>query len=207
MSIMTIKKTLVIGIIALFIGMSFSPVSSVATEEKETMIPVQIGSLALDGTLGAQTISLSRAELDTLLEFMESFKRPGQRLDALVEFIRSLIGRDRSSKILDVEILGKLPGNPIVSFGEGRQYLTRYHGQFQFKKLISAWHYPNNAGATIIWGDGILSPPTQVLLQRQLGIMIGFVGIYLYIPPISAENINSRTLFLGSAMVARGISI
>lgn len=204
---MTIKKTLVIGIIALFIGMSFSPVSSVATEEKETMIPVQIGSLFMDGTLGAQTILLSRAELATLQEFMESFKRPGQRPDVLINFLRSLIGRDRSSGLLDLGILSKLPGNPIVSFGEGRQYLTRYHGQFQFKKLITAWHYPNNAGATIIWGDGLLSPPTQVLLQRQIGIMIGFVGIYLYIPPISAENVNSRTLFVGSAMYARGLSI
>lgn len=201
------KKTLVIGVIALFIGLSFSPVSSVPTEEKETMIPVQIGSLAADGSLGLQTISLSKMELATLLEFMESFKRPGQRIDDLLERIQSLFGRDKTNGLLNIELLGKLPGNPIVSYGEGRQLLTRYHGQFQFKKLISTWHYPNNAGATIIWGDGMLSSPTQVLLQRQIGIMIGFVGLYVYIPPITAENINSKTLVVGSAMFARGISI
>ncbi|MDG6219002.1 MAG: hypothetical protein QCI00_06140, partial [Candidatus Thermoplasmatota archaeon] len=117
---MTIKKTLVIGIIALFIGMSLTPISSAATEEKETMIPVQIGSLFLDGTLGAQTILLSRTELASLLEFMESFKRPGQLPENLINFIRSLIGRDRSNGLLDLGILEKLPGNPIVSYGEGR---------------------------------------------------------------------------------------
>ena len=198
------KKTLAIGVIALFIGLSFTPISSAQIEEKDAMIPVQIRSLTADGRIGTQVLSLSKSEASSLVGLMESLRKSNQRSGDLVERIRDLFDRDKGL-FDDIGLLSNLPGNPIVSIGEGRELFSRYHGRVQLKKLVSMWNYPGNNGATIIWGDGLTSPPTQVLLQKQIGIMIGFVGLYIYVPPL-LEDMNSKTCFIGSALFAWGIS-
>lgn len=198
------KKTLAIGIIALFIGLSFTPLGSAQAqiEEKDTEIPIQIGSLTADGRITTQTISLSKADLSELLDIMGSLKKPGDLLDRL----KDLFNQDQGLfDKLDIGLLSNLPGNPIVSIGEGRQLLSRYHGRVQLKKLVSMWNYPGDIGATVIWGNGLTSVPTQVLLQKQIGIMVGFVGLYMYIPPL-LEDMNSKTFFMGTAMFAWGLS-
>jgi len=200
------KKTLAIGIIALFIGLSFTPVSSAQAqiEEKDTKIPIQISSLTADGRIATQTISLSKTDLSDLLDIMGSLKKPGFKPADLLDRLKDLFDRD-SGLFDDIGLLSKLPGNPILSIGEGRQLLSRYHGRVQLKKLVSIWNYPGDIGATMIWGDGLTSMPTQVLLQKQIGIMVGFVGLYMYIPPL-LEDMNSKTCFIGSALFAWGVS-
>ena len=200
---MTMKKTLAIGIIALFIGLSFTPMSSVAIEEKEVKIPIKISSISADGQLGTQTISLSKGEVLSLIDLLDSLKKPGHR-DNILDRLRDLFDKDKGL-LNDVGLISKLPGKPIVSIGEGRELLSRYHGRVQLKKLVSIWNYPSNMGATVIWGNGLTSAPTQILLQKQIGIMIGFVGLYVYIPPL-LENMNSKTMFVGSALFAWGLS-
>ena len=68
------------------------------------------------------------------------------------------------------------------------------------------WTYPGGFGTTVIWGDGLAMPPTQILLKRQLGFMVGFVGIYLHIPPF-IKGMSSRTCFFGTTLFAYGVSI
>jgi hypothetical protein len=200
---MTMKKTLAIGIIALFIGLSFTPINGAAIEEKEATIPIKINSISADGQIGTQTISLSRAEVLSLIDLLDSLKKPGHR-DNILDRLRDLFNRDKGL-FNDIGLISKLPGKPIISIGEGRELLSRYHGRVQLKKLVSIWNYPGNMGATVIWGDGLTSAPTQILLQKQIGIMIGFVGLYVYVPPI-LENMNSKTMFVGSALFAWGLS-
>lgn len=198
------KKALAIGIIALFIGLSFTPMTSATIEEKENKIPIQISSLAANGGLETKIISLSRSEALSLADLMDSLKRTNKRPTDLVDRIKDIF--DKDDGLLDnVGLLSKLPGNPILSIGEGRELISRYHGRVQLKKFVSMWNYPGDAGATVIWGNGLTAPPTQILLQKQIGIMIGFVGLYVYIPPL-LENMNSKTCFVGSAMFAWGIS-
>ena len=204
---MNMKKTLAIGIIALFIGLTVSPVNSAPVDEKETMIPIQINAMAADGTIGTHTLSLSKSEVLSLIDLMDSMKKPGKpgrNLDDIIDRIKDFFDRD-DGLLNDMGLLSKLPGHPIVSIGEGRELLARYHGRVQLKKLVSIWNYPDNAGATVIWGNGITAQPTQILLQKQIGIMVGFVGVYMYIPPIF-ENMNSKTCFIGSALFAWGLS-
>jgi hypothetical protein len=201
---MNIKKALAIGIIALFIGISFAPINGATIEEKESRIPIQISSISADGKLGTQTISLSESEIISLIDLVDSMKKPGRHPGDLWDRLRDLFNLDDGT-LGDIGLLSKLPGNPIVSIGEGRELISRYHGRVQFKKLIGVWNYPGNNGATIIWGDGLTSVPTQILLQKQIGIMFGFVGVYVYIPPI-LEKMNSKTCFIGSALFAWGLS-
>lgn len=201
---MTMKKPLAIGIIALFIGLSFTPMNGAAIEEKETRIPIEISAISADGRLGTRTISLSNAEILSLIELLDSLKKPNRQPTDLLDRLRNLFDRDQG--LLDnIGLLGNLPGNPIVSVGEGRELLSRYHGRVQLKKFVSMWNYPGNVGATVIWGNGLTAPPTQLLLQKQIGIMIGFVGLYIYIPPL-LDDMNSKTCFVGSALFAWGLS-
>jgi len=198
------KKALAIGVIALFIGLTFTPVSSAPAEEKETMIPIQIKSLTADGRIGTQTISLSRDKALCLADLLDSMKMINRRPKDVVDRMKDLFDRDKGL-FDDFGLLSKLPGNPVVSIGEGRELISRYHGRVQLKKFVTMWNYPGDVGATIIWGNGLTSAPTQVLLQKQIGILIGFVGLYIYIPPL-LEDMNSKTCFIGSAMFAWGIS-
>ena len=135
---------------------------------------------------------------------MGSLKKPGFKPTDLLDRLKDLFDGD-NGLFDDIGLLSKLPGSPILSIGEGRQLLSRYHGRVQLKKLVSVWNYPGDIGATMIWGDGLTSMPTQVLIQKQIGIMVGFVGLYMYIPPL-LEDMNSKTCFIGSALFAWGIS-
>ena len=203
---MTIKKSIAIGIIALFIGLSFTPVSSASMTELETTIPIEVGLVTDNGRFGTQTLSLTKEELTSLISIMDELKTLKNR-DSLLERLLDLFDNKKGlERIFDTDFLDVLPGNPIFSIGQGRELLARYHGRVQIKKLVSMWNYPSGFGTTVIWGNGLASAPTQVLLQRQIGFMIGFVGLYIYIPPL-LENMQSRTCFVGSSVFAWGISV
>ena len=203
---MTIKKSIAIGIIALFIGLSFTPVSSASMTEPETTIPIEVGLVTDNGRFGTQTLSLTKEELTSLISIMDELKTLKNR-DSLLERLLDLFDNKKGlERIFDTDFLDVLPGNPIFSIGQGRELLARYHGRVQIKKLVSMWNYPSGFGTTVIWGNGLASAPTQVLLQRQIGFMIGFVGLYIYIPPL-LENMQSRTCFVGSSVFAWGISV
>ncbi len=205
---MTIRKSIAIGIIALFIGLSFTPLTSAQMSKPTKTIPIQVGMLTENGNLGTQTISLTRNQLDSLVDVMDDLGNLRSRDSMLERIIDLLKGNQKQglAQLFDTDMLDILPGNPIVSFGQGRDLFARYHGRIQIKKLVSMWNYPQGFGTTVIWGDGLAAPPTQVLLQRQFGVMVGFVGLYVYIPPL-LENMHSRTLFVGSSMFAWGISV
>lgn len=208
MNHMKIKKHIAIGIIALFIGISISPVMSASSEPQKSMIPIQLMVQRGDGSLGETSISLEAKDVQDFLEFLDELTTMNKR-DGILERIQDFF-KYRNAKglqdLFDFDVLGKLPGDPIVSIGENRDHLTRYHGRIQFKKIFSAWHYPDGLATTIIWGNGLTSQPTQILLKRQLGFMVGFVGVYLYIPPL-LEGMNGKTCAIGSSMFAWGISL
>lgn len=206
---MSTKKSIAIGIIALFIGLSFTPMSSANRAElKPTTIPVEVGMVTDNGRFGTQTVMVTQDELSSLIDLMDELRTLKNR-DSLLDRIRDFFDNYNKrglERLFDMDLLNVLPGDPIFSIGQGRELLARYHGRIQLKKLVSIWNYPSGFGTTVIWGDGLAAQPTQVLLQRQIGIMIGFVGLYVYIPPL-LEDMPSRTCFIGSSMFAWGISV
>jgi hypothetical protein len=204
---MTMKKSIAIGIIALFIGLIFTPMGGANESIPEADIPIQIGVINEQGVGETQTLSLSFEDAQGLVEALDWLNK-GKNTQSAIDRIRSLFdgyNKRGVNNLFDDKILDILPGNPIVSIGSGREILTRYHGRLQIKKLFSIWNYPNGFGTTIIWGDGLTAPPTQILLKNQIGFMIGFVGLYMYIPAIF-ENMPSKTCFIGSTLFAWGIA-
>jgi hypothetical protein len=206
---MTIKtKSITIGIIALFIGLAFIPMgSSSIIDNEENKLPVEISFYDNNGVKITEIIELSVNEIKTIEELineLQNIEDEKQLEDKVEEFIIQLSRTGIS--YMNLDWLDNLPGNPIFSFGKGPKYLTRYHGRVQVKKVASMWIYPSGFGTTVIWGNGFAMPPTQILLKRQMGLMVGFVGLYLHIPPL-IKGMTSRTCFFGSTMFSWGVSL
>jgi hypothetical protein len=201
-------KTITIGIIALFIGLAFTPVgSSSRIENEETKLPVEISFYDDNGVKISEIIKLSINEINTIENFLndlQNIQDEKELEEKIEEFI--IYCSKTGINYMDLNWLDNLPGNPIFSFGKGPKYLTRYHGRVQVKKVASMWMYPSGFGTTIIWGNGFAAPPTQILLKRQLGFMVGFVGLYLHIPPL-ISGMTSRTCFFGSTVFSWGVSL
>ena len=201
------KKSIAIGIIALFIGLIFSPMGGATESKPEADIPIQIGLINEHGVDETLTLSLSREETAGLVDALDWLHK-GINTEKAMDRIQSVLkayNRRGLNNLFDNKIIDILPGNPIVSIGSGREILARYHGRLQIKKFFSIWNYPNGFGTTVIWGNGLTAPPTQILLKSQIGLMIGFAGLYMYIPPVF-ENMPSKTCFIGSALFAWGIA-
>ena len=206
---MNIKtKSISIGIIAIFIGLAFTPMGSTSSiENKETKLPVEISFYDNNGLKITEIIQLSINEIKTIEQFineLQNIQNEKDVEDKIEEFI-SYISKTGIT-YLPLDWIDNLPGNPIFSFGKGPKYLTRYHGRVQVKKIFSMWMYPSGFGTTVIWGNGLTAPPTQILLKRQLGFMVGFVGLYLHIPPL-ITGMTSRTCFFGTSALSWGVSL
>ncbi len=209
MSIMILRKSLAIGVIALFIGLVYIPMSDANVNEKELMVPIELSVMNADGTIGTKILELSEDviyELTDLLDELNHAQNKHGIIERLSRFFNDHPSCSGLKGLISADLLEKLPGNPIVSIGKGRSLAARYHGRVMAKKIITAWNYPDGLGATVIWGDGVTAQPTQILLKRQVGFMIGFVGLYVYIPPI-LEGMKSTTFFMGSSLFAYGISV
>lgn len=203
------KKRIAIGIIAIFIGLAFTPMSSSnIIEKEETVIPVELSMYQNDGTISIETVKLTKDDvkvIDNLLQDIKNTQNEAEIEEKISDFL--IYCNSKEVGILSsTEWLENLPGRPIFSVGKGSRFIARYHGRLQIKKVFSAWSYPTGFGTTIIWGNGITSPPTQILLKRQIGFMIGFVGLYVYIPPF-ISGMSSRTFFMGSSLLSYGASI
>ncbi len=208
MSIMILKRSIAIGVIALFLGMAIVPMSGAERNETKTMIPIELSVMNTDGTIGTKVIELSQDVLNELVSLLDELKDVQDKntiLDRLSRFFRDH-NHHGCDGLVNFELLEKLPGYPIFSYGKGRSLLTRYHGRIMAKKLVSMWNYPNGLGTTVIWGDGITHAPSQILLKRQVGFMVGFVGLYMYVPPM-LEGMDSSTFFVGSTLFAYGVSV
>jgi len=205
---MILRKSIAIGIIALFIGMVFTPISGATVKETETMIPVEFSVLNADGTIGTTIMEISQTMIEELIDIVEDLKNGNDH--ALILERLSTLFNCRQAKglkdIINLDFLDNMPGSPILSYGKGHSLLARYHGRVAMKKLANIWNYQSNLGATVIWGDGFTSAPTQILLKRQVGFMVGFVGLYMYIPPFM-KGMQSSTFFVGTSMFAYGISL
>ena len=203
MSIMNPKKITAIGITVLFLALVVVPAQG-AIVKKGQEFPIELSMVNADGSIGSKIISLTKDEIVDLSDIFDRFAYDYDGLlDALKKFFRRCGHDNDCNDLIDKGILSILPGCPIISVGEGRQLLSRYHGRVQFKKLISTWSYPDN-GFTMVIGNNL--SPKQILFQRQMGIMVGFVGLYIYIPKVLDHQKAGITCFAGSALFAWGTS-
>jgi hypothetical protein len=187
-----IAKIFPIFIIALFIGASFPVIGC----EKEAEILTEITFYRGDGKVTTEKIKLNKEDIRRL-EWISAALQEGEDEEEIKKNLLFFLGR--------YDFLEKFPLYFIYSAGVGRKILTPYHGEMRVKKFFATWHYPTQFGSTIILGNRMFTPPIRILLGRQVGFVVGFVGLYIYVPPILPQ-LSSKTFLIGSAAYAWGIA-
>jgi len=217
------KPLLAVGIILLFVGLSFSPATAkVSLKEK-----LELGVVGEDGKISMQTFKLSMDELKEvdgllaqLMEKMQSATNYGQLLDTVnsfrvkwgrFPFLTLLLGL--IEKILklnhNLNQLRPLRKNAfIMSWGFGPKFNPFKQNKVTLFLPIMTWYYTGRGNLLINSRTLIVDPyPFSIksLTGRQFGCMRNFAGIYIY--RHSTLTDKTYTFMLGRAGVVRGFDL
>jgi hypothetical protein len=204
------RKIITVGVIALFLGLATTPMVSALNKEKsgqqEDVVPVELSYYQADGKVVIITQKLTAEDMKILEEFYAQLQ-DGRNSGLVWRIIEWLLSRlDMFDKFGGSNWLDQLPGYPIVSFGTQRQLIPKYIPSINLRKFFNFWRYSTMLGATVIWGNGLQSPPTKFLLGKQIGFMIMFVGLHIQIPQLISGT-GSLNFFLGSATFSWGTAL
>lgn len=203
------KKTIIMGVIALFISISISPMV-VATEiPLDEKYVVKYAMINQDGTLSEETILLNAEELlllqDQLSTFLELFKSTTDKTILLNLLFNFLNGENYPviSKIVQYFLSSELLASHqlVISEGWGYNFNPFKKMSIDIIKPVTLWIFEEKS-------DILSMPSNTVVLQlspfqiktytgSQLGCMFRFRGIYVHIP--QHVPMQSFTFFLGSA--------
>ena len=217
------KPLLAVGIILLFVGLSFSP----ATAKVDLKEKLELGVVGEDGKISMQIFKLSMDELkevDELLaqlrEKMQSSTNYGQLLDTIENF-KFEWGRFPFLTLLLVliEKILKLNHNLdqlrplrknafIMSWGFGPKFNPFKQNKVTLFLPIMTWYYIGRGNLLINSRTIIVDPyPFSVksLTGRQFGCMRNFAGLYIY--RHSTLTDKTYTFMLGRAASVRGFDL
>ena len=211
------KKTMIIGVIALFISVSISPMVAATQTQSEETFAVEYAMINSDGSISEETVlfnaeelSLFQGRLSTLFDLLRSTSDKstlfnllfnfmnGDNYPVLSKIVQYLLGSD----ILKDRQL-------VISEGWGYDFNPFKKMSTDFVKPVTFWRYGQTS-------DIIPMPSTTAVLRLnpfemktytggQLGVMFRFRGIYVHIP--QQMPMQSFTFFLGSAKNIFGVEI
>ena len=217
------KKIITIGIITLFIGLSFSSVHAneiLESEQKDETITVEYTTLNSNGILSRENVKLTEEELNELLVTLSVFMETVQSktdIDDITEIFDRLV-KDREHPILDtiIDMIKKIISNLneklskmrrlVISHGKSYKLNLFKNSDLSFYKRWAFWHYSPKKGIfsskTII-----LYPPFDIKMLNdwQVGFMTKFIGFHIYIARRFPKQ--SYTFFLGTAKSINGVQL
>lgn len=222
------KNILIIGVILLFVGLSFAPATA-SILNKEKTETINFGILDENGKVSRETISLSSnkvTEVSNLLyelsEKIQNAKSEQNFMDIIDNFIKDkrvskfpfltmLLKRTvRSNGILSGSKLRSNIGlgtrqSFIMSFGSTNRlpFITKEQ-TVDISRPLTFWRYG---------GSRMLLKSRTVIVERapfhietfsgrQLGFMRGFAGFYIERDSLLSDK--SYTFFIGRAVAVRG---
>ncbi|MCK5258698.1 MAG: hypothetical protein KAJ69_04190 [Thermoplasmatales archaeon] len=207
------RKMIVMGVIALFVGLSIGPVNALEFPENEMqdeVVNIEYALVDLDGTVIIEKFTLSEQEfkeLEVMLsEFMEKIQSATDH-DDVMNILNTFL-RNRHpvlSFILKPLSSYKMFRNRafIVSQGWGHKLNPFKNSSAEIYKLFNFWHYTNRSefgmpsGTFILRHGSFFDTNAKVLRGIQIGMMTRFRGIYMYIARPLYEK--SYTFFMGTA--------
>jgi len=218
------KPLLAIGIILLFVGLSFSPATAKVIDVKEKL---ELGMIGEDGKISMQTFKLSADELketdrllaqlmekmqsatdyDQLIDTVKSFRTEWGRFPFLM-FLLGLI-----EKILNMNHnlnqLRPLRKNALImSWGFGPRFNPFKQNKVTLFLPIMTWYYTGRGNLLINSRTIIVDPyPFSIksLTGREFGCMRNFGGLYIY--RHSTLTDKTYTFMLGRAAAVRGFDL
>jgi hypothetical protein len=165
---------------------------------------MEINISQLNGNIFTYDKKLSEEDILILKGIITSIESASnvKEIDLIIKRLVSFF----ENKGLDLRFLsnGLLSNYIVVSFGIENHLLPTYIPKIKFSKFFHLWQYSSDWSTTIIM-DSILSPPSHLFQGRQIGFMISFNGIYVYIPDW-IPGFENLAFFIGTTPVAWGFS-
>ena len=206
------RKMIVMGVIVLFVGLSFNSVNALEFPENELqdeIVNIEYVLVDLDGNVIIEKFTLSEQEskeLEVMLsEFMEEIQSATDHYDVMN--ILDIFLRTRHpvlSFILKPQNIYDMFRNRvfIISQGWGHNLNPFKNSSVETYKLFNFWHYTNRSefgmpsGTFILRHGRSFDMDAKYLRGIQVGMMTRFKGIYVYIARPLSEK--SYTFFMGT---------
>ena len=206
-----IKKTLAIGIIALFIGLAVTPLISgnnivkvkKADVQKNT-IPMEMLFCQTNGEISEKTVELTVDDIDTLEGLFNALQKASTERE-FRSILESFLSHFANGKLFCIyEWLEKVvpQGSWIFSYGQGRRLKDL---DVKFNSLVKLWTYER--GQTAILSLNKWGLKFQVHTGPQIGWMCMFGGVYFHFPAeFSQYGLKRNIFFFGKAACAGCLS-
>ena len=209
----------VVGVVALFVGLSITPVNALEFPEDEMqdeVVNIEYALVDFDGNTVIEKFALSNQEfieLEVMIsEFMEKIQSTTNRDDAMNILNTFLMNRHPVlSFILKPLSSYKMFRNRVfvVSQGWGHKLNPFKNSSAEIYKLFNFWHYNNQSelgipsGTFILRHGRLFNTDAKCLCGTQVGVVTRFRGIYIYVARPLPEK--SYTFFMGTALHVVGL--
>lgn len=213
-----LKGIFAIGVILLFLGVTFSPVTA------QTPTEDQVAVSSIDNIkqirLAEKDFATMEKFLPTLIEKMAS----ATSYSSLIDIIQSFIAENGRHPILTVLLslliksinfnfklnqLRPLRRNVfIMSWGFTHKFLSLGKNKLNIARPLTAWYYSGRSNLVLNSRTIILDPipfGIKMYTGRQIGLMSDFVGLYIHRSGSIADK--AITFFFGYAKVVRGLDL
>jgi hypothetical protein len=209
------KGILAVGVILLFLGLAFSPVTA-QTAIKDQLVVSTIGDLA--------PVQLSEKDLTTMEKFLPSLLEKMQTATSyseLIETVQSFMkehGRQPVLVLILTLLIKAINFNfkfnqfrPVrrsafvISRGFSNKFVS---STISMIRPITGWFYSGRSNAVLNSRTIILDPyplSIKVLDGRQIGLMANFIGLYIHRSRLIDDN--AMTFFVGYAQTIRGLDL
>ena len=213
-----IKGILAVGVILLFVGLAFSPVTAQTTIKDQLEVST-IGDLA--------PVQLSEKDLTTMEKFLPALLEKMQTATSyseLIETVQSFMKEHGRQPILVLiltlliksinfnfkfhQFLPLRQNALIMSWGFTNKILSLGKNKVSMIWPITSWYYSGRSNVVLNSRTIIIDPypfSIKTLTGRQIGLMTNFIGLYIH----RSGNIADKaiTFFVGYAKTIRGFDL
>jgi hypothetical protein len=224
-----IKGILAVGVILLFMGLAFSPVTA-QTITKDQLDVSAIGDLA-PLPLSEKDISIMEKFLPTLLEKMQTATSYSELLSTVQSFMKEY-GRHPILMFLNLLLMKAIHFNNrlfmkstyfnykfnqfrairrnafVISWGFKNKLLPVENNKVNMVRSMTGWYYSGRSNVVLNSRTMIIDPypfSIKILTGRQIGLMSNFIGLYIH----RSGGISDKTMtfFFGYAQTIRGFDL
>lgn len=204
------RKAIAIWVVLLLVVMTFNIVEANEKTEKNQNLKtssIEIAYIEEDGSVTTETIDITEEEISQLEKYVTSFiekinSNKDSNLQSLFELFKYFLKNNIFSRFFKriFDRLFDFFKKPFVaSIGHGLKLNPFKKSSMKLTKGFSLWRY--SSGSTFVFTPWGLD--TQFYHGRQIGVLKGFRGIYIYFAKSFPEK--STTFFMGRAKSVKGI--
>ena len=214
-----IKGTLAIGVILLFMGVAISPVMAQSSTQDRLQVST-IGDLSTQLQLTENDLISLEKFLPSLLEKMQTATSYADLIGILQNYMKEY-GRHPFLVFLLQIVIKVIHYNYnfnqlrpvrktafVLSWGFTNKLIPLGKNKISLAKPLTAWYYSGRSNLVLNSRTIIIDPypfSIRTLTGRQIGMMTGFVGVYIH--RYSSFSNNAQTFFLGYAGTVRGFDL